>query len=204
MIKKITSDIWKLKLDSNLYFLNLDKKIIIDTGCRSKEELLKLILSKLVPLDKVDKVIFTHMHYDHIGNADLFPNAEFYASKQEIKDFKENPELTVLDANIVARTSFLHDRIKPIVNMDGFHIINTPGHTRGSICIWYEKEGVLFTGDTYFGGDIDTKIDLCIGRTDLPTSQPEEMNKSLEKIKKLPVKIFCPGHDYLNDPHLND
>jgi hydroxyacylglutathione hydrolase len=199
MLKKISDKVWRLKLDSNMYFLDLDEKIIIDTGCRTKASILTMLLPKVVALDKIQKVIFTHLHYDHIGNADLFPNAEFFASKNEIKDYKENPEFTVLEADIMHKIVFLNEKLKPLVNMDGLHIINTPGHTRGSICIFYEKEGVLFTGDTYFGGNIETGDDLCVGRTDLPTSAPEEMKKSLEKIRKLNAKIICPGHDYCPD-----
>ena len=200
MLKKISNNIWKLGLDSNLYLLDFDQKIIIDTGDRIKSSVLKLLLPKLIALDKVEKVIFTHSHYDHIGNADLFPNAEFFASKQEIKDFKENPEFTVLDAEIIARMKFLDEKLKPMVNMNGLQTINTPGHTRGSICLWYEKDKVLFTGDTYFGGNIETGVNLCVGRTDLPTSISEEMKKSLEKVKKIQEQNknlkLCPGHDY--------
>ncbi|MFH1612379.1 MAG: MBL fold metallo-hydrolase [bacterium] len=200
MLKKISTKIWKLGLDSNLYFLDFDQKIIIDAGDRTKSSVLKMLLPKIIALDKVEKVIFTHMHYDHIGNADLFPNADFFASKQEIKDFHEEPELTVLNAEILARMKFLNEKLKPVVNMNGLRIINTPGHTRGSICLWYEQDKVLFTGDTYFGGNIETGIDLCIGRTDLPTSISEEMKKSLGKIEKIKkenkeIKI-CSGHDY--------
>ncbi|MBT4541052.1 MBL fold metallo-hydrolase [Candidatus Woesearchaeota archaeon] len=200
MLKKIADKIWKLGLDSNLYFLDFDQKIIIDTGNRMKANVLKLLLPKIVLLEKIDKVIFTHLHYDHIGNTDMFPNAEFFASKQEIKDFKENPEFTVLDAEILARMKFLDEKLKPLVNMNCLQIINTPGHTRGSVCLWYEKAKVLFTGDTYFGGNIETGIDLCVGRTDFPNSDDEEMKKSLTKLKKIidgnNDVIICSGHDY--------
>ncbi|MFH1439873.1 MAG: MBL fold metallo-hydrolase [Candidatus Woesearchaeota archaeon] len=196
MLKKIANKVWKLKMDSNMYFLDLEQKILIDTGNRMKQSLLKMLLPKIVSLDKIDKVIFTHLHYDHIGNADLFPNACFFASKQEINDLKENPELTVLDADIMAKTKSQLEKLKPMVNMNGLSILNTPGHTKGSICIYYEKEGILFTGDTYFHGNIETGINLCVGRTDLPTSNDNEIKKSLEKIKKIDAKIICSGHDY--------
>jgi len=196
MLKKISTNVWKLNLDSNLYFLNLDKKIIIDTGDRCKQGMLKLLLPKIVGFEEIDKVIFTHFHYDHMGNLDLFPNATVFASKQEIACLKENPELTILDAGIMNSSGILTKEIQPVVNMHGLKIINTPGHTKGSICIFLEKEGILFTGDTYFGGNLETGVDLRIGRTDLPTSCDEEMKESLDKIKKTPYKILCPGHDY--------
>ncbi|HII30317.1 hypothetical protein COT48_06140 [Candidatus Woesearchaeota archaeon CG08_land_8_20_14_0_20_47_9] len=72
----------------------------------------------------------------------------------------------------------------------GLEIINTPGHTAGSVCIWYKKEGVLFSGDTIFRKGI--------GRTDLPSSRPGLMKASLARVSKLPFKLLCPGHDYVS------
>ena len=196
MLKKIADKVWKLNLESNMYFLDFEQKILIDAGNRMKQSVLKLLLPRVVQLEKIDKVIFTHLHYDHIGNLDLFPNAKIFASKHEVKDLKENPELTVLDMDIMKTTKILDKKILPATDMNGLKIINTPGHTRGSICIWYEKEKILFSGDSFFGGNLETKENLCLGRTDLPTSKPEEYEKSLEKIKKTGYKILCPGHDY--------
>jgi len=68
--------------------------------------------------------------------------------------------------------------------VNGIKVIYTPGHTYDSICLLYKD--ILFSGDTiFFNG---------IGRTDLPESQPEKMQESLEKLKKLKYKILCPGH----------
>jgi len=62
--------------------------------------------------------------------------------------------------------------------------IKTPGHTQDSLCFLYKD--LLFSGDTiFFNG---------MGRTDLPESQPEKMQESLEKLKKIKYKILCPGH----------
>ncbi len=62
--------------------------------------------------------------------------------------------------------------------------IKTPGHTQDSLCFLYKD--LLFSGDTiFFDG---------MGRTDLPESQPEKMQESLEKLKKIKYKILCPGH----------
>jgi len=55
------------------------------------------------------------------------------------------------------------------------------------VCYLYED--VLFSGDTIFD-----KEHNYVGRTDLPESNPEAMQESLEKLKKLNYKILCPGH----------
>ena len=68
-----------------------------------------------------------------------------------------------------------------------FEIIFTKGHTNDSVTYYFKDDQIMFTGDFLFKE--------TIGRTDLPTGSNEEMNKSLEKIKKYPdnIKIY-PGH----------
>ncbi len=186
MAEKISENIWKINADSNIYFLDFEKKIIIDVGPRSYRDQIKKELMELVDLDDVEIVILTHFHYDHIGNFDLFKNAKFYASREEIEDLKNNGEGSVLDKEVFEEFTIELNELK---DMCGLKVIKTPGHTRGSVCLFYEKEGVLFTGDTVFhrGG---------FGRVDLPTSIPDLMRDSVAKIGKIKYKKLCPGHDY--------
>jgi glyoxylase-like metal-dependent hydrolase (beta-lactamase superfamily II) len=65
-------------------------------------------------------------------------------------------------------------------------VINTPGHTPGSICILEKKTKTLFSGDTLFDKGI-------YGRTDLGGSEIE-LKKSIKKLYELDWKILCPGH----------
>ena len=83
----------------------------------------------------------------------------------------------------------------PMVPLEfGTHLLeffHTPGHTKGSLCIFDRKTGLLFSGDTKFADDI-------YGRTDLGGSD-EEMEKSLATIGKIPYKLLCPGHGQLEE-----
>jgi len=186
MISKIVENVWRIVADSNVYFLDFDEKIIIDTGDRSEHQTLRQFLTKVVEPEKVDKVIFTHLHYDHIGNFDMFQNAKFYASRQSIKDFAQDPNGTVLKEDIAEK--FGKIQLNEVQDTEELKVINTPGHTRGSICLWYEKEKILFSGDTLFRQGL--------GRTDLPTSVPAEMQKTVLKLLEYNHKILAPGHDY--------
>ena len=69
-----------------------------------------------------------------------------------------------------------------------FKVIATPGHTKGSLSLYCEKERLIFTGDTLFSG--------TWGRTDLPTgSFVEIMNSISDKLMILPDEtIVYPGH----------
>ena len=185
MIKEIAHKIWKLNADSNVYFLEKEK-IVIDTGWPQYKSEVQAELSKVTDLKKVKKVIFTHLHYDHIGNFELFPNASFYASKEEISYFKENPSKAVLELSLAKK--FAKVKLNVLDKLDGFDILKVPGHTCGSIALFYKKEKILFSGDTlFFNG---------MGRIDLPNSSPEEMDNSLKRLKKTKYKILAPGHDY--------
>ncbi len=80
--------------------------------------------------------------------------------------------------------------LKPLPdNIIGLKVIKTPGHTCGSVCFYFREGKILFSGDTKFSG-------ATIGRTDLATSDPEMMSKSLETISKIGYEVICPGHNY--------
>ena len=74
-----------------------------------------------------------------------------------------------------------------------FKVIHTPGHTSGGICLYSEKEKLLFSGDTMFRGSW--------GRTDLPTSNfADIINSITEKLMILPEEtIVYPGHRKINN-----
>lgn len=185
MIKEIAPKIWKLNVDSNVYFLDLKEKIVIDTGPRAYRAIVEEELSKVVSLDRVNRVVFTHLHYDHTGNFDLFTNAKFYASEEEIGLLKKNKIYAIGNPLLAIKFKVKLHALKDFL---GLNVINTPGHTRGSVCLYYKKKGVLFSGDTlFFNG---------FGRIDFPFSDPGRMEESLEKLKKIKYEILAPGHDY--------
>ena len=65
-------------------------------------------------------------------------------------------------------------------------VLETPGHTAGSLCFFEESQGLLFSGDTLFSGSF--------GRTDLPTGSSENLAESLKKLQKESFKALFPGH----------
>jgi glyoxylase-like metal-dependent hydrolase (beta-lactamase superfamily II) len=68
------------------------------------------------------------------------------------------------------------------------NVIHTPGHTEGSVCLYFPTENKLIAGDTLFAGSI--------GRTDLPGGSMEKIIQSLrEKVMTLPDDtLVVPGH----------
>jgi len=65
-------------------------------------------------------------------------------------------------------------------------IFQTPGHSPGSICIYWPDKKVLITGDlVFFGG---------VGRTDFPGGSITTLKQSIEKVSQLDVEYLLPGH----------
>lgn len=65
-------------------------------------------------------------------------------------------------------------------------IIPTPGHSSGSICIYWPDKKVLITGDLVFCGGV--------GRTDFPGGSITVLKQSIDKISQLDVEYLLPGH----------
>ncbi len=126
---------------------------------------------------KLDFILNTHHHADHIGaNLDL---KKKYNSK--ILGFNSDKN------RIPGIDILLEENQKYKIGNLEFKVIFIPGHTKGHIAFFFEKEKIAFTGDTLFS--------LGCGRVFEGTH--EEMFNSLNKIKNLPpdTKVYC-GHEY--------
>ncbi len=81
--------------------------------------------------------------------------------------------------------------MQPITNdqlpMTNCQIIHTPGHTPGSICLYWPEEKILLSGDTLF--------QMGYGRTDLPGGDMSQLIDSLRRLCALPAEtVVYPGH----------
>ncbi len=165
--------------------------IVIDVPMWSSEKIYKRTLE--IGL-LVKYIIATHGHWDHIGDMEklkALTGAQVCAHQGD--------EWMMRDPNgmvIVPPESIEPVEIDIRLNCGGtvetsgtkLKVIETPGHSAGSICLFEEDERILFTGDTLFSGSI--------GRVDLPTGSMDAISKSVqEKLMTLPgdVKIY-PGH----------
>ena len=143
----------------------------------------------------VKYILLTHCHGDHIGGVKELK--EKYGGKILIHIEDEpglkDPEVNLADyvgigTIVLEADSRLNDNDLIHIGDIEFKVIHTPGHTKGGICLYQEKEKILFSGDTMFRG--------TWGRTDLPTSSFEAIIKSItERIMTLPEDtIVYPGH----------
>lgn len=143
----------------------------------------------------IDHIILTHGHFDHIKGIELISKAfnfDLFVSKED-KKLLFNDEYNYAKPfgshfKLPNSISIIEVGDKEVIKIfdEPFKIFKTPGHTKGSICISYQK--LLFTGDTLFYDSI--------GRTDLYSGNNLDLNKSLDLLRKNfsnEVTIY-PGH----------
>jgi hydroxyacylglutathione hydrolase len=67
-----------------------------------------------------------------------------------------------------------------------FQVLHTPGHSPGSICLYWPERKALFAGDVVFYAGL--------GRTDLPGGDPRKLKESVERLAELELEWLLPGH----------
>lgn len=187
--------------DSSVYLVN--RKILIDAGMNGNLVLREL--EKYIKISDLELIILTHCHHDHAaGAAEIVEKsgarvgihkADFEAVNDDRLSvaFLFGERAPTVKPNISYEEG---DRI-PIGNGEVLEVIHTPGHSRGSICLYEPVSKSLFSGDTVFAGG-------GTGRTDFDGCEPEKMLGSVEKLTKLDVKKLYPGHGGPTDSDGND
>lgn len=175
-------------IGTNCYFVTCPVTgavLVIDPGDDTQ-----LLSSELL---RVDAIVYTHGHFDHCG-----------AGAGLVRKFSPATMIHSADSGLMAEASRsarqwgfnitqppaagiqLADGDKVETGDMAFAVIHTPGHSRGSICLY--GHGMLFSGDTLFRGSM--------GRTDLPGSSHSDMETSLKRIASTvssDTEVY-PGH----------
>ena len=162
-----------------LYFINGEEPALVDTGnISTPQKYLLPFLEKInFPITKINKIILTHNHPDHIGGI------------SEIQKIKNIPvaafkkELT--KTNIVLKLKN-NDNIK--IGSDIWNIIHTPGHTKDIISIYNPNKKILIASDSFQangtkgGVAIYTNLDLYLN--------------SIKKIKIYQINFMLLSHPF--------
>lgn len=155
-----TGNVWKLE--------NNSETILIDAGEGD-------VWQRIQELEKIDKVVVTHSHHDHVKNLEKIVE-------------KFNPEIFAFEpGNLNAEAEKFSEGEKIELADIEFEVFHTPGHRDDSVCLYSGEEKILFTGDLIFP-------DGKFGRTDLAQGDRDKLIKSIKKISELDIKEFYPGH----------
>jgi Zn-dependent hydrolases, including glyoxylases len=152
------------------------------------------LIIDLLGTKNVVGIVCTHCHCDHIGAVNelvsifgapvMIGRADFPGfTDLHLSGFDEEG----VDYRITHAERLLDNGDKIRWGDDQLHVLDTPGHTPGSLCLNDYNNKLLFTGDTLFAG--------TVGQTCFPGGDPIKLNCSLARLKALDPEIkVLPGH----------
>jgi len=219
-----------------------DKALLFDTGMGISN--IQAVVAELTKLPV--SVVNSHTHNDHVGDnwrfSDVygmdteFTRANARGSKEDAQAELTPDEICgALPAGFDAKaystkpfhiTHWLHDGDKIDLGGRTLQVIGTPGHTPDSIAVLDEKNGLLFTGDTFYAGPIylyrpETDLDaylasmkklaamaphlqLLLPSHNVPVAGPENLQKvvtAMQRVRRGEVKPVAKDgkHEYVFD-----
>lgn len=178
--------------EGNVYLIVDEVPVLIDAG-RNAEAILKNV-EKLIDPRKIEFIILTHCHHDHIAGVPALKKAteaKVLIGKDEVCDIGDD----------VATGSYLYEEEPAEFGVDGtleegdlinlgdwtLQVLGTPGHSPGGISLYEPRAKVLFSGDTILPHG-------NIGRTRRSGEAVKELVKSVERLAALDVLVLYPGH----------
>jgi hydroxyacylglutathione hydrolase len=165
--------------------------MVIDPGDQI-EGILDILRQEKLTLKQI---VITHAHIDHVGGAMKLKAA---TGAPILMNQNDHALLKMLDmqaawigmrppGDVQVDEAIGQGRVLKIGEITS-NVIHTPGHTEGSICVYFPAEKKLIAGDTLFAGSI--------GRTDLPGGSMDKIMRSLHtQVLALPDETeVVPGH----------
>jgi glyoxylase-like metal-dependent hydrolase (beta-lactamase superfamily II) len=186
--------------------------ILLDTGMGIGN--IQVVASQLT--DKLIRVVNSHHHYDHVGDNHRFEHIAIHEAEADFLE-REAPEEMLREAmrpeNLLSALPDGFDpaqyRIVPsradrllhegdTLDLGGLclKVVHTPGHSPGSICLWNEEDGLLFTGDTAYAGPLYGQFDH---------SDFEVYRQTMGRLSDLAqdLQLVLPSHNQAPlDPHI--
>jgi glyoxylase-like metal-dependent hydrolase (beta-lactamase superfamily II) len=176
----------------NTYLIDGPVRIMIDPGHAHLFRHVELGLKeRQILLDAIDLVCCTHCHPDHMEAVRLLPRPgvpmAMHEAEWRLIATVLNPASASLPSELVPfRPNFF--LAEGSLSVKGIHleVFHTPGHSPGSVCLYWPEEKTLWTGDLIFRAGM--------GRTDLPGGDQRQLQESISRMAALDVERLLPGH----------
>ncbi len=177
----------------NSFFIGGDAGVLIDPGLSIFfPDLMIRMEEDGITQNDIRYIVNTHSHPDHFEASELF-NEEKGVSVcilREEKEFYDATGKNMYGMFGLRAPEIVIDRIleKGAVKLGGesFEIVHTPGHSPGSLSLYWPAKKALFPGDVIFF--------QSVGRTDFPGGDSQLLKESIRKLSQLDVEYLLPGH----------
>lgn len=195
---KFTDDIyvyeWTNYYDNNCnsFYIGGNVKALIDPGLKAYlPNLLESMEIDGIAREDIRYIINTHSHPDHYEGSELFNNSDVQiALHEEEIEFMNGPGAKLylmfgmnppdVKVNLRLQTGGI------TLGDESFEILHIPGHSPGSVGLYWPARKVLFPGDVIFSQNV--------GRTDFPGGSGKLLKKSIASLAELEIDTLLPGH----------
>ena len=187
--------------DGNVYLVLDEKPILVDAGMMAGPTLKNI--KKFIDPAKIELIVLTHCHHDHSGAAPALKEAtgaRLMLSEKEVGCIGDELASVAYLFGQQAPEYKVDETLKEGMVLDigewKLEVMETPGHSTGSLCLYERTEKVLFSGDTVFP-------DGNIGRTDMFGGSTDELARSIQRLTELDVRVMYPGHMDITSQEVN-
>lgn len=178
--------------DGNVYLVLDTRPILVDAGMMAGPTLKNI--KKFIDPTKIEMIVLTHCHHDHSGAAPALQEAtgaKILLSDKERGAVGDDLASVAYLFGQQAAEYRVDETLREGMVLDTgewkLKVMETPGHSLGSLCLYEENAKVLFSGDTVFP-------DGNIGRTDMYGGSTPDLVSSIQRLTALDVMTMYPGH----------
>ncbi len=175
----------------NTYLIDGPTRILVDPGHIQFFNHVEEGLSRIgLTTDDIGLIICTHCHPDHLEAATLFSDkpallAFHQAAWSLIREMDPLMTSFGIKPEDCQPDFFLQEGDLSVNGID-LRVIHAPGHSPGSVALYWADRKALFTGDVIFKEGL--------GRTDLPGGNGDQLKESIRRLAGIDAEWIFPGH----------
>ena len=194
MCDGVYSYIWRgyFENNCNMFYFGAPLNILFDPGLNKYVDVrLEDLKKDGIPGDGIEYVVNTHCHPDHFEGSQYFMNKKVPVAMhpEEIAFLNsEGPAFFAMFGMAFPEFKFDLELGEGTwkVNDTELEVYHTPGHSPGSISIYWKEKKALVCGDLIFRESV--------GRVDFPGGSGDQLKESIRKMSKLDIEYLLPGH----------